>query len=185
MLWSHCAAQILPCSSCGLAPPDGICLLQLKHPWEVTLGPSGRLGISWQKQLFQKSLVSWCPFVTLMGKVGQENIEDSKPYLLLPSPWHFPFWCTPTFPFLDSVNLSLILSPNLRSLAHSRLRMRAKQRTRANIVECALFTTVYVLIFTCLPNIHSLFLVTELWFCLGGNVMNWLTNFLEFYCKYT
>lgn len=80
--------------------------------------------------------------------------------------------CTLTFSLLDSVYLSLILSPNIRSLVHPCLRMRARQRTRANIVERELFITVYVLVATYLPNIHSLLLVTELQFRLGGNVIN-------------
>ena len=41
------------------------------------------------------------------------------------------------------------------------------------------------LVATCLHNIHSLFLVTELRFCLGGNVTNRITRFLELYCKNT
>lgn len=121
--------------SCSLAPPKSSCLFQLNYPRAWFWGPGGRLGVPGQRHQFHESPVSSCLFCQPAGEVQTKRILKIRhPTLSL----HLPEVACPDMSPPGLSLSSTSLPPNMRSSAHSCLRMRVKQRTKAKTVEWGL-----------------------------------------------
>lgn len=134
MKW-HYTVPILPCPSCNLAPPNSSCQFQLNYPWGlfwVLVAGWKFLGRGSKSRNLQ---LAGAFFVSQLRKLGPREYWRFK---ALPFTSPLPEVMCPDIspPGLNLSSTSLPL--NMRPPAHSCLRMRVKQRTKANIVEWGL-----------------------------------------------
>lgn len=169
--------------SCSLAPPKSSCLFQLNYPrawfwgpgegWEFLDRGTNSMNLQWARAFF----------VSLRGKYRPREYWrfDTLPFLSV-----FLRSRALTCPLLVSVYLPLasLQTWDLQPTPVWEWELSKGPKPK-QLNEDYHGSFIIGLVATCLHNIHSLFLVTELRFCLGGNVTNRIICFLELYCKNT